>query len=291
MWCFKYSKFVYTSHLALEHHTMQLEDQAILSTWFTYLNSLKSGSLTEPVLMNDPKALIAITGIKEHLYNSVFINNPNNDEVLFQELLYLQQEINLPLAAWISTLTQSPTIEAHLKQNLTTPGAFCGMLLEVGKAKITRCPKEIAIEPITTEEQAQKYATLFCEVFNFPAIFERTISWVTQQIKDHEPFGYSFFARVNGEIAGVSTLMIDKNFQNFKTGGLYNACVLPQYRKYGVGTAMACHRVNMARELELDCLSILLMSDAMARGYCERLGFNAYSTMTPFYITSEKSAF
>lgn len=268
---------------------MQLEDKAILSTWFSYLNSLKSGSLKEPMLANDPKALIALTGIREHLYNSIFINTPNNDEALLQELLSLQQEVNLPLAVWLSTLTQSSTIETHLKQKLTSPGAFLGMLLELDKAKTTRCPKEITIEPITTEEQAQEYARLFCDVFNFPAIFERTISWVTQHTKEHEPFGYSFFARVNGQIAGVSTLMIDKNFQHFKTGGLYNACVLPQFRKYGVGTAMACHRVNLARELGLDCLSILLMSDAMARGYCERVGFNAYSTMTPFYITSLKA--
>ncbi|WP_131775113.1 GNAT family N-acetyltransferase [Legionella anisa] len=265
---------------------MQLEDKAILSTWLTYLNSLKSGSSAEPMLANDSKALIAITGIREHLYNSVFINTPNSDEALTQELLCLQQEVNLPLAVWISTLTQSPTIEAYLKQKLTSPGAFLGMLLEVDKAKTTPCPNEITIVQITTEGQAEEYATLFCEVFNFPSIYERTISWVIQQIKDQERFGYSFFAQVNGQIAGVSTLMIDKNFQQFKTGGLYNACVLPKFRKYGVGTAMACHRVNVARELGLDCLSILLMSDAMARGYCERLGFNAYSTMTPFYIAS-----
>lgn len=265
---------------------MQLEEKAILSTWLNYLNALKINSFAGRALTNDPKALIALTGTREYLYNSVFINTPENDAALIQELQDLQGDINLPLTVWLSPLTQSPTIAVLLKQKFITPGSFYGMLLDVHQANITTCPKGITIEQISTKEQAQKYATIFCEEFNFPNLLEPTVAMVVEQMNAPEQLGCSFIARIDGELAGISTLIVDKSFTAFKTGGLYNACVLPRFRKYGVGTAMACHRVHVAKELGLDYLSILLMSDAMARGYCERLGFISYGAMTPFYINS-----
>lgn len=264
---------------------MHLKDKAILSTWFEYLNSLKLDSLLANIsLKSDPQALSVVTGIQQNLYNSIFIHSPENEMSLLQELQNIQHDLKLPLTAWISSLTQSSTVEKFLKQKFSSPGAFYGMLLELRQAQITPCPKEITMEHITNQQQAEEYAHLFSEVFNFPALLERTINWVIQQTKDSEPSGYSFLARVNGELAGVCTLIIDRHFKEFKTGGLYNACVLPKFRKHGVGTAMACQRVNKAKELGLEYLSILLMSDAMARGYCHRLGFIPCGVMTPYYI-------
>jgi hypothetical protein len=51
-----------------------------------------------------------------------------------------------------------------------------------------------------------------------------------------------------------------------------------------VATAMASHRVKKAKALGLEYLSVILMSDAMARGYCEKLGFKNYKTLTPFFL-------
>ena len=159
------------------------------------------------------------------------------------------------------------------------------MLLDLQQANLTACPKEVTIEQVKNREQAVIYATLLCEVFNFPRLFEHTINWLEQQIYAPQPSGYSFLAKVNGEVAGACSLMVDYHFKEFRAGGLYNACVAPKFRKYGVGTAMACHRVNIAKELGFDCLSIILMSDAMARGYCQRMGFTSYGTLTPYYVT------
>jgi ribosomal protein S18 acetylase RimI-like enzyme len=264
---------------------MHLKDKAILSTWLEYLDSLKLNlPLADVSLKSDPQALSVITGVQQNLYNSVLIKSPENEAALIQELQNIQQSLQLPLTAWVSSLTQSSTVEMCLKQEFPSPGAFYGMLLPLHQAQITPCPKEITIEQITNQQQAEEYARLFSEVFNFPALLERTINWVIRQTRDLEPSGYSFIARINGELAGACTLMIDRRFKEFKTGGLYNACVLPKFRKYGIGTAMACQRVNKAKELGLEYLSILLMSDAMARGYCQRLGFIHSGIMTPYYI-------
>ena len=66
---------------------MRFEDKAILSTWIEYLNSLKlDSSLVNLSLKHDPHALSVMTGIKENLYNSVFINSPMNDSAVLQEL-------------------------------------------------------------------------------------------------------------------------------------------------------------------------------------------------------------
>ena len=98
------------------------------------------------------------------------------------------------------------------------------------------------------------------------------------------PSVYSYIARVHGVVAGVCALVIDEKFNNCSTGGLYDGCVLPEFRKLGVGTAMACYRIKVAQALGLQSLSIVLMSDGMARGYCNRLGFKKHHVMTPYYI-------
>ena len=67
-------------------------------------------------------------------------------------------------------------------------------------------------------------------------------------------------------------------------GGFYNAAVKPEGRGKGVATAMARQRIMDAKELEIDHISIILMADAMARGYCEKLGFKDCCEITPYLI-------
>lgn len=157
------------------------------------------------------------------------------------------------------------------------------MLLHLNQSQLMPSPNSIHIETVNTASQAKEFAKIYSEVFHL-AITKECEQWAIKQYEMDNATCINFIARLEGQIAGVSSLAIDRTFQGFKTGGFYNACVLPEFRNKGIGSAMACHRIQIAKEMGLENLSIVLMSDAMARGYCEKLGFKNYQTMTPFYI-------
>lgn len=264
---------------------MRTEDKAILSTWVEYLRSLKiNPSFVTPSLKYDPDASMVITGINENLYNSIFLHHPLNGSQLTQELSALQRELNLPLTAWVTDVPAASQIHHMLGAKFYSPGPFYGMLLDLNKANISVCPQGICIEAVTNQCLAEVYAEVFSNTFGFPNMFEPTVRWAVEQYEALNQYGVSYIAKVNGVVAGVCSLIVDREFKAFKTGGFYNACVLPEFRNRGIGTAMACHRIKVAKELGMKQVSILLMSDAMARGYCEHLGFVNFKTLTPYYI-------
>ena len=264
---------------------MQNEDKAVLSTLVEYLRSLNMDqSLTNPSLKYDPDAFSVFTGLNENLYNSVFLKHPSDNLALIKELNAIQHDLKLPLTAWVTADTDSPQLGQLLNEHYQSPGSFYGMLLDLNKANLSTCPSYVSIEQVKNQQQAEEYSEVFSKTFNFPNLRTHTTHWASNQYKATNPSGLSYIAKVDGIAAGVCSLMFNNVFHEFKTGGLYNACVLPEFRKRGIGTAMACHRINVAKEMGLEYLSIVLMSTAMARGYCERLGFTNYQSLTPYYI-------
>ncbi|KTD56750.1 Acetyltransferase (GNAT) family protein [Legionella santicrucis] len=262
-----------------------IAEKAVLSMWLTYLKSLKTQhALKEPILSCAPNAAMVITGVNQNLFNSIILQTPIDKFRLIDELRTTQKNLDLPLTAWLSSDTDLADFSDMLERNFDSPGPFYGMLLEVEQAIPFTHSAKITIEQVKGLEQAEEYAQIFCKVFHFPSLFHPTISWAVAQYENSKPSGLSYIARVDGVAVGVCSLMFDDDLKECQAGGLYNACVLPEFRKMGIGTAMANHRVLVAKEMGLDYISILLMSDAMARGYCERLGFVHQNTLTPFYV-------
>lgn len=262
---------------------MQKEDQAILSTFVEIFKSFQLSSIPKISLQFDPEATIVLTGLNDIFFNSICIKTPIDQEKLLMELKNLQQQLKVPLTIWITHETAVPEFEILLKENFESPGPFYGMLLDLKQAPLTKTPNNISIEVVESPTQAKEFAKIYCEIFHLN-VLEEIEKWAIKQYEMDNPTCITYIARVNGKIAGVSSLVIDHSFKAFKTGGFYNACVLPDFRKHGVATAMACHRIQVARNLGLENISIILMSDAMARGYCEQLGFKNYQTMTPYFI-------
>ena len=265
---------------------MQTKCDVVVSTWLASLNSLKiNQTAVERILKYAPQSSLVITGANENFYNSVMLCNPTDNAKLVEELRILQQELAHPLTAWVTKDTNSYDLEQALNEQFQSPGPFYGMLLDLNKANLTACSTNISIEPVSNSEEAEEFGSVFCKVFNFhPDLLERTANRAVLQSTKEPPSVYSYIARVHGVVAGVCALVIDEKFNNCSTGGLYDGCVLPEFRKLGVGTAMACYRIKVAQALGLQSLSIVLMSDGMARGYCNRLGFKKHHVMTPYYI-------
>ncbi|MBA2710515.1 MAG: GNAT family N-acetyltransferase [Tatlockia sp.] len=262
---------------------MSQENKAILSTFIEVFKSFQQNSFPTISLQNDPKANIQLTGLNELFFNTICIRKPIDQQKLISELKNLQRDLKITLTLWLTFETETPEIELLLKDNFETPGPFYGMFLELNEAKLSSIPINIEIETIKTPFQAQQFAKIYSEVFQLN-IREECERWAIKQFEMDNADCVNFIARLDGQIAGISSLAIDRTFSAFKTGGFYNACVLPEFRKKGVGTAMACHRITIAKEIGLQNISIVLMSDAKARGYCEKLGFQNLSTLTPYFI-------
>jgi GNAT superfamily N-acetyltransferase len=263
---------------------MQREDKAILSTFAETFKSFQSSQITQPLFKYDPDATVIMNGVNEILFNSVCIKNPLDQEKLIKEFQAFHHILKKPLTIWLTPETQADGLEEKLKEQFETPGYFCGMLLDLKKAHLFVTPNTIKIIPVANQQDANYFAKIYCEVFGFPNLLEYIEKWVRKQYEADPPICINYLAKIDDSVAGVCSLVVDKNFKDFNTGGLYNACVLPKYRKMGVATAMANYRIEVAKTLGLDCLSIILMSDAMARGYCEKIGFQNYMTMIPFFL-------
>lgn len=263
---------------------MEKEDKAILSTFVEVFKSFQADTITQPSLKYDPTAVISIANLDALFFNGIYINNPLDQKKLIEELQDLQLDLGKPLTIWVTAETQTPEFEEMLKARFESPGPFYGMLLDLNQAKPPSSPGKITVELVTNKEQANDFAKIYCEVFHFPSLLEHTARWAIKQYEIDNPVCMNYLSKIDGVMAGVSSLAIDQNFKAFNAGGFYNACVLSEFRQSGIATAMASHRVNVAKALGLEYLSIVLMSDAMARGYCEKLGFINHKTMTPYYI-------
>lgn len=263
---------------------MEKEDKAILSTFVEVFRSFQIDTIIQPSLKYDPTALISIANLDALFFNGIYIKNPLDQKKLIEELQDLQHDLGKPLTIWITAETQIPEFEEMLKARFESPGSFYGMVLDLNQAKLSSSHEKITVELVKNKEQANAFAKIFCEVFHFQSLLEHTTRWAMKQYEMENPVCMNYLSRIDGIVAGVSSLAIDRNFKTFHAGGFYNACVLPEFRKSGIATAMASHRVNAAKKLGLEYLSIVLMSDAMARGYCEKLGFINHKTMTPYYI-------
>lgn len=262
---------------------MQKEDKAILSTFVEVFKSFQLHSMPSISLQYDPKATVFLTGLNDLFFNSIYIKSPIEQEKLIVELKNIQKKYNIPLTVWITHETEIPEFGVLLKENFESPGPFFGMLLEIKHAELMLCPNNITIETIDNSLQAKEFAKMYCAVFDFNTLKESE-QWIIQQYEKDNPTCINYIASIDGKIAGICSLAINRSFQECKTGGFYNACVLPEFRKNGLATAMSYHRIQVAKQMGLENLSIVLMSDAMARGYCERLGFKNYKTMTPYFI-------
>lgn len=110
--------------------------------------------------------------------------------------------------------------------------------------------RNFTVEAVKTPLQASQFAEIFCEIFNMPNILEHVKRWAIKQYEMEDPTCINYLGKIGIETAGISSLVIDKQFKEFKTGGFYNAGVLSKFRRSGLATVMAFHRINIARKIE-----------------------------------------
>ncbi len=128
------------------------------------------------------------TGIDEQIYNNVFNNTCEEPSTLITELRNIKQSIQLALTAWITAETDNDElIEKKLKTTFISPGSFYGMALDLRNVNIPSTISEYNIQQVTNEEQAEIFADVHCEIFNFPGLHQRKSEWARNQLKLSSP--------------------------------------------------------------------------------------------------------
>jgi ribosomal protein S18 acetylase RimI-like enzyme len=236
-------------------------------------------------LASDHTAKSFISGWDAFFFNNILLEGPSDPENLISEIKHIHGSLKKPLMIWTTPETiqdKEARLTKSLESAFSTHGAFFGMLLDLSHVNFSAdLSPDITIEAVHDEQSSTEFSKILCHVFQMRLIEDKMAQWALQQTRTSSPGAINYVAKCHGVPAGVSSLFLNSPL---KTGGLYNAAVLPEYRKSGVGTAMAEHRAQVAHSMGLETLSIILMSDAMALGYCERMGFKKICEFTPYFV-------
>lgn len=265
---------------------MTIDNDVIYSNFYAYLEDFKpkTSHNTALQLSADPNARSIITGVENAYYNCIFLTPQVDISILCEELKDLQTDLKLPFSVW----TQNGVKLPELSHFTTSPGDFYGMCLDITQATIPQTSEKIQIKEISNHAEALAATDIFCECFMHHRIKEKVEAYLLESINTQNTHTLHYLAMMDDKPVGYASLVLDKRFKQFKTAGFYNACVTADARNSGVGTAMAIHRLNIAKAHDIDTISIILMSDAMARGYCQRIGFKDYNVVTPFILSDNR---
>lgn len=265
----------------------------IVSTAEFYFESFKLDNWLDIVpLKNAPDSRIIVTGTNSYVHNNIFIksDHPDIDKIaLIRELQDLKKSLNgLPVTMWLTTETKIPDIHKVFSRHFQSSGTFYGMLLDLSQVNDSTFPQyshRITVEEVKSNELARHFADILDKVFRCPNVKALELDWTTAQFtRESPPDSLNYVAFADGIPAGISSLIVDKEYTPYLTGGFYADGVLSEFRKLGIATAMGVRRVRTAQALGMQHVSTVLMSDVMARGYYERLGFVDVETMIPYFL-------
>ncbi len=172
-----------------------------------------------------------------------------------------------------------------LKRNYKTSGPNFGMVLDVNETNLSPKKPGIDIVKVETEQQVDQFIDIYVNVFGFQSEIDFFRKLFLEILHCQSPPWINYLGTLNGEAVGCSSLTLNRDDKGKLLGGFYNAAVKPEARGRGIATAMACQRVKDAKELGIDYITIILMADAMARGYCEKMGFKDICRIIPYLIT------
>ncbi len=235
------------------------------------------------VIFKDSKFTKIYSGANLPFFNSIFdISFSGQDLESFLESLEKEQKhLGIPLTLWAED-----EMPQFLKRNYKTPGPNFGMVLDVDKANLSLKKPGIDIVKVETEQQVDRFIDIYVHVFGFQSQIDFFRKLFLEILHSQSPPWINYLGILNGKAVGCSSLTLTRDDTGRLLGGFYNAAVKPDARGKGIATAMACQRVRDAKELGIDYVSIILMADAMARGYCKKMGFKDICQITPYLITN-----
>lgn len=157
-------------------------------------------------------------------------------------------------------------------------GHMTGISLNLKNEIKTVLPSpKLTIKTVSTKKELTDFCKVIADCFGFNAKVEEQYLQMCQAAMDQKE-QIHFLAYVDDIPVSTATLSTTP-----LSAGIWNCATLPSYRKKGIGTALAYHATQHAKEKGHSEVMAVLMPKGMACGLFKSLGYQEVSTL-PFYV-------
>jgi predicted GNAT family acetyltransferase len=215
-----------------------------------------------------------LSGLTERFYNAVIGAPKNSPKACIQEQKKFFQEKNFPFV-WFLTTSIYPSFEkALMEEGFQNIGTFKGVIGSLPKLQEPIVPIGYTLERIEDEAALTEFNDLLCGEFDLQ---ETTKGPLKKALLDFSgKYMYHYGVRKEGKLVSILSTFIEGNLVSF-----WNTTTLSEERKKGLSTALLTLALKDATQKGCTTGASYLMTDGMALGICEKLG---YETQWEFHL-------
>lgn len=224
--------------------------------------------------------------VQEPIYNGFLLKEgfeKNWQEIVDFQVQFFQKQ-KLPSSCFIAPNSQLDRIGEYLKQlGYHTPGPYQAISLDLSLPLTPSFQPIPSVKQVLTDKELKKWSTILATVF-FPELKETLSDFLYENYKK---LGYTgpmrhYLGYVDAKPVGASSLLLTYN-SHPEICGLWNGAVLKEWRRKGVGRAMAEKRIVDAQDLGFSLMVCFMEADALAWSYCKPLGFEVQHLLHPYF--------
>lgn len=207
----------------------------------------------------DNKYWKTVSGIQYPFHNVFFGRAKDIDS----EVHYFKKK-RVPFAWFIDTKEDSKYSNQLEKSGFDYAGTFKGVIGNLHKQEEPMLPEGFSIQLVDNEEDMKAFSRLICAIFeidDYSGFYE--FMWKFANIKM-----FHWFIKKDREIVSALSTCIDKSIMSF-----WNMATIESHRKKGLSSVLAKKAINHAISLKCTKGISYLMSEGMAKGIFDNLGF------------------
>lgn len=215
-----------------------------------------------------------LSGLTECFYNAVIGAPKSSPEACIQEQKKFFQEKNFPFV-WFLTKNTYPSFENALKeQGFQNIGTFKGVIGPLPILQEPVVPIGYTLERIEDEAALTEFNDLLCGEFSLKETTKDPLKKALLNFSGR--YMYHYGVRKEGKLVSILSTFIEGNLVSF-----WNTTTLPEERKKGLSTTLLTLALKDAVKKGCTTGASYLMTDGMALGICEKLG---YETKWEFHL-------
>lgn len=243
--------------------------------------SAKSSNHPEAEIKPFSHSLQYFSGCSFPLFNGIFHNyqfGESNSELSITSALDCFTKKKKPFIWWWLDQNQIP-VNIKIKLDVhgfTSMGDFMLMAAPIDKMKLNYHSNNIKIKRVDNDEDYRKFIRIKCETFQLSdSVYEEFLAMFSCYGTNGD------FIHYIGYYNGVPLATISSSTVGAITG-LYNGATLPQAQNKGLCSALMKYAICETKS-EGACYAVTqLMATAMAKGLCEKMGFENHGRIQPY---------
>lgn len=193
----------------------------------------------------------------------------NWDDCITQQMKYFKKA-KMPFVWFVDENTNQPLEQALLRRGFIFSGVFQGVVgvLDKPLSQFPR-PKGYTFERAEGAKAIGEFNELICEIFGVKSPSKEMFHNILQVDSQKKvPEMYHWIARKEGRVVSAVTTLIKDQIVSF-----WNVATVPELRRQGLSTTLHCLALDDAVQKGCRIGTSYLMSEALAFGICQKLGY------------------